>query len=193
MWKNSITLMGLLLTVLVLYFVGCYRSCSAPKQIARQLTTDSVKYWRDLYGQEHATALAIQGEKELINALYPQQVDSLKKQLGIKDRQIMQMQRIGIRLRDSFVVQLIPAEAMPGDTIIHEHRPSIFSYQDDYADIAGYIKQDTAIVRYEISAPVDVAVYKKRKWFLGRKRVYISATSKNPKVKLVGLSLIQVR
>ena len=68
-----------------------------------------------------------------------------------------------------------------------------FKYADRYTVLRGFVTKDSVIVNYKTEVPLDLVVYWKRKWFLGRKKYFAEAASENKNVKITGLESIQVK
>lgn len=74
---------------------------------------------------------------------------------------------------------------------------STFNYQDEYRYLIGQIHKDSTTgivvsISDTTTIPLDIVIYWKQKWFLGKKRYNAEAISKNKSVKITGLETIKI-
>ncbi len=73
---------------------------------------------------------------------------------------------------------------------------STFGYTTEFENIQGSIHKDSSgyklLLRDTVIVPLNIVVYWKRKWFLGKKSYSVEAESPNKGVKILGLESIQV-
>jgi hypothetical protein len=199
MLKANARILGILTVVLLVWVIGVWKSCNDGQDVKQvnslqQIGGDSVRYWRDLYGQEHATTRVQQGELEVLKVLHRGAIDSVCRQLKIKERQLMDMQRVLAKASGRVVtdVRLVPIDTDGGDTTIVGYE-RFFEYRDSWMSLDGYVNDDSAVVDYTVVVPIEVSTYWKRRWWLGKKRIFINGTSKNPNVSIVGLEGLRVK
>lgn len=158
-------------------------------------TEDSSRYYKDLYGSEHAQNLQIIGNRKDLELFYNKRIDSLCKRIGIKQKQLKDMARVMAQVHGHFTAPLIPAAIhdtipFPGDPAPWEG--SRFEWQDSFLTVNGYVNDTEVRAFYSMEMPVSITTYWKRRWFLGKKRYYIDGFSPNNNVHLTGLSGVKI-
>lgn len=183
----SVIIVALICTGLVL------KSCrDKPLKQVQQIAThqsDSTRYYRDLWGAEHANRLLVEGDRKVIQALYQSRIDSVCRRLGLREKQIQDMASVIATDAGSFTAPVQPDTMTIHDTL---REGLAFKWNDDYLHMAGFVDSSSAYVSYDIEIPINLTTYWKRRWLLGRKRYYIDGYSNNPRVHLAGLSGIKI-
>lgn len=104
-------------------------------------------------------------------------IDSLNKQLGIKDKQLSSYTSVIAVIRDS----LMKATNI-GDTL--------YTFRDRYANITFNRPDETFSFRYD--ARIETAEYWKRKWFLAPKKNYIDIWMADKRATINGVQRLRV-
>lgn len=152
---------------------------------------DSSKFYKDLYGSEHAQRLIMEGSQKVMFALNKDKFDSVCKRLNLKERQLKDMANVVAQSNGSF------AAPITSDTItIHDSIPGLavgwigkrFTWSNRYMSEKGFIDSAKIIIQYSMTLPITITTYWKRKWFLGKKRYYIDGFSEDNHVNITGIS-----
>lgn len=116
---------------------------------------DSVKYYKDIYGKEHAKNEKLILDKEYLS----EELSQVSSELDIKKKQIQSITSI--------------TSTSKGNVIIHD---TATEYRDSFIYIAK--KGDT--IYFELKDTLQIVDYWKRTWFLGKKKYYVDVSSTNP-------------
>jgi len=150
---------------------------------------DSVQYYRDLYNQEHADKVLIQGNAKVIRIFYKHREDSICNVLRIRPAQLQSMQDVVSQVNGRFTA---PTQRV-GELTVQGLMPAYaFTYKDDFIDEEGIVDSLQTVVDYHLTIPVKITTYWKRKWFLGRKHYKIDGYSPNKNVHITGLTGIEI-
>ncbi len=175
-------------------------ACKAKKEVKQvervaEVAHDTDHYYRDLYGREHADKEIAQGDLRVIRALYGRRLDSVSRQLGVREKQISVLESALATAKGQFTTVLVR------DSTSGPWRNGYqFRYSDSFTVITGDVDSSLAHVScaYLVEVPIDLATYWRRKHKLlgvrfGRKVYRVDASSRNPSVHLSGLESIVVR
>jgi hypothetical protein len=139
---------------------------------------DSLQYYKDAQGREHASRLLLQADMGTIKMFYRKEVDSLVKSLGIKEKQLRSFAVVGTQNTGTIKAKI---DSVPGKNY------RTFSYTDQWMNMHGMIS-DSLSLKYQYRDSLILSNYWKRKWFLGKKRYFQDGYSLNPDVHFTGLS-----
>ena len=163
------------------------RTCQAEKN-ALQVSSfnakhanDSVKYWIDKSGIEHAQALEMEGKYDELANSYAGDMDAAAGRLQIKDRQIDGLQNAIANVKGGFSVK-----------VIHDTTAETFYYRDSSMQETATITDDTAHVSYDVTVPVHLTQYWHRTWLFGKKTHYVDGYSENPDVHITNLQSVRI-
>lgn len=180
--------MALAIIAAVVAFAIIFKKCNnnaktvnTVRQIARIDTTE-VRRYKDLYGVEHARNELIIATNRDMQLMYGSQIDSLTKQLRIRARQLQSMAIIQYRDTGSIITNTVVVH----DTLTGKYVYS-FNYSDSTVSVWGEVDSASAHVQYQVYAQLNIATFWKRRWFLGRKKYYIDATSPNENIHITNL------
>lgn len=151
-----------------------------------QIRDDSVSYWKDQYGREHASKLMAEGKLEVIAAVYGPMMDSVLSSLKIQGKQLEQLTVMGVSSSNRVALKV--------DTVYVDSAAQYrFAYKDRWIDLAGRIG-DQSYLEYTTFDSLIITGYNKRRGFLGlgRKETYVDAYSINPHSKVKSMQGIQI-
>lgn len=196
---NNIKLIAVLSLLSLLFVAFEYNGCKKKKKLkevknAIQLSTDSSKYWKDQYGQEHIQKQQLIASKETLDFLYKGYIDSVSTLLKIKNKQISELVKINIEYSGKGSTQIKHDTIRTTDSFYVQQS---FNWRDEYFNIDGILFNDTISLKYTGEIPINYTSFWKRKHKLlgikyGRKIYYIDVYSTNKSVKLSGLQHIKV-
>lgn len=193
-------------TILLIFCLVCLfavKSCKNKKKLIQSENIavhqfDSVKYFNDLYNNEHANVEQLSASKDVITAFFSKKIDSISKELNIKKKQIKGITNSSLVVSD----RVITKTNYIHDTTIAEQElinwsGYYFTWADTFATINGYVDSFNTQVVYSINVPLTYTKYWKRKHkFLGirfgRKIYFMDAFSENKQVHIKNLKDIQI-
>ena len=155
---------------------------------------DSVQYYRDQFDQEHAQKALILGDEAAIKIFYKKKEDSLCTVLHLRNAQLKDMTDVVSQVNGSFTT----GTQTVGEQDIISGKPAgwkgyMFQYKDDYMQETGFVDSVTTEVHYQLTIPVSITTFWKRKWFLGKKHYFIDGFSTNKNVHITGLSGVSIK
>lgn len=169
------------------------------RRVSRVVQVDSVRYWRDLYGREHATRMVAEGDRRTLELFYAGKLDSARKELGLNKRQLKGHTEIETQAQGGGsvpVTTVVVHDTVNGVVYMDTVRRVIYVDsvgQDTLAVVTASIGADSADVTYKVWVTLKKRDYWRRKWFMGRKRWYTDVSSTNPRVKVKGLESLRIR
>lgn len=152
----------------------------------REIRDDSINYWKDVAGREHAQKIMAVAEMNVIKEVYGPFMDSVLHALGNINGQLNQVTVMGVASTGRVQLRV--------DTIYIDSTQAMnFNYKDRWIDITGTIGRESYL-QYSTFDSLIVSSFTKRRGFLGlgRKDTYIDAYSLNPHSKISGLQGIQI-
>lgn len=166
--KFKITLILLIIIIILSGIKSCsdYNTLQETINDSRDLingTGDSLKRYKDLYGNEHVRVEKLVVEKSLLQ----HDLIEISKELKIKQRNIEGYKKITSKTEAEIIVK----------------RDSF--YADNYIIVKS--KSDT--LNISLTDSLTIVDYYKRKWFLGKKHYYIDISNTNKYVtieKIIG-------
>lgn len=171
------------------WLYGKWRNAEKERKSLVELNSKSfkeVEYYHNKLGNEIAKNQTLQLETKTIKELVKEgQLPILKEFDGLKRnyRNLETLLQASIEMGSQLSLQI--------------QNDSTFDYQDEYRHLIGRITRDSsgyvAHVTDTTIVPIDIVVYWKRKWFLGKKTYAAEAVSKNKSAKITGLETIQIR
>lgn len=166
-----------------------WRLAVAEKSSVIQLqgkTAKSVEYYQNKLKQEVAKNETLQLESKTLRQLQKEgQLETLQQFNGLK-RSLRNLENI-------ITTKTTVSNSAAIPITIDSAGNSKFSYDDTFWGVDGMIRNDTIFVTDTTLVPLDIVVYWKKKWFLGRKHYKAEATSENKKARITGLESIKVR
>jgi hypothetical protein len=153
----------------------------------REIRDDSISYWRDKFGREHAQKEMAQAGLSVIQSVYGPIIDSVLTALNIQGKQLQQLTLVG--LQNSNTVSL-KVDTVFLDSSQHYN----FSYQDRWIDLDGRIGKDSYL-NYSTFDSLVITGYIKKYGFLGlgRRETMVDVYSINPHSKISGLQGISIQ
>lgn len=151
-----------------------------------QIKDDSIDYWRDRYGTEHAQKLMANAELAVLHTAYGPLLDTVLKTLKINKNQLEQLTAIGLGSSGSVRLRV--------DTVFVDSSANYrFSYSDRWIDLKGNIGQSSTL-DYTTFDSLIITGYHKRSGFLGlgKKKTYIDAYSLNSHSRISGMQGVQI-
>ena len=195
---KTIALIVALILVAYLLNFSCNKisEVSEIKRMSKEQIKDSVTYWKDKYGKEHAKIILNEVSLSTAKVFYEEKISRLTKELGVKDKQIKAALFVGKKTSGSVSGKIdtvyIPVDSSgsevndsnvtkPIDTI-----PVVYAqYRDKWVWIKTRVKNGYFNTQYEILDSITIAEYTKKKWFLGKETTYIDISSSNPNTKIL--------
>jgi hypothetical protein len=153
-------------------------------------SSDSVRYWRDRTGQEHASKKLAQADYEQLIDLYRHDIDSVSARLSIRPKQITGIGEASTNDSGRFISVLTPVYIHDTVEKSAPRKAYVFSHSDRWLTIRGEIDTDVSI-NYLVRDSITITTYWKRKWFGGKKEYYIDGYSANPNCSVYGLTGIK--
>lgn len=139
----------------------------------------------DIQGMQHLIMSdkenVIQSTKEL-NDTSKKQVDSLTKQLGIKEKQLREWKQYAVTVRDSFLMA-----KMESDT---SYRAS--SKWANFEFVLPKDKTKSSYLNYSYNAEINYAEYWKKKTFISPKKQYIDFWINDPNATVNGVKRVRI-
>lgn len=185
----------IVIVLLLTSLSGCYwlygqwRAAEKEKKSLVELNGKSFKevsYYKNKLGDEIAKNETIQLESKTVKELVKEgQLPILKEFEGLKKNyhNLETLLQASIRMNSQLSLQV--------------QNDSSFKYQDEFRHLIGRITHDstgyTAHITDTTEVPIDIVIYWKRKWFLGKKSYQAEAISKNRSAKITGLETVQIR
>lgn len=171
------------------WLYGQWRAAEKERKSLVELNGKSFKevsYYKNAFGNQVAKNETLQLESKTVKELVKEgQLPILKEFDGLKRnyRNLESLMQASLRVSSQLSLQV--------------QSDSSFSYQDEYRHLIGRITKDStgyiAHVTDTSTVPIDIVIYWKRKWFLGKKTYAAEAVSKNKSAKIIGLETIQIR
>jgi len=149
-----------------------------------EIRQDSVKHWMDKQGREHGQVRLAEADIASLRAVYRGEMDSVMAALKIQQKQIQALTVLGVTTAGRIRPEV-------EDFKIADRTYKKFHYGDPYLELDG-ILTDTPFISYKIFDSLIVTTYSKRKWFLGRKEIFLDAYSRNPAAHISGLIGLKV-
>lgn len=171
------------------WLYGKWREAVHEKKSLIELNSKSfkeVEYYHNKLGSEIAKNETLQLETKTVKELVKEgQLPILKEFDGLKRnyRNLENLLQASLRVTSQLSLDV--------------KNDSSFNYQDEYRHLIGRITHDSTGYIVHVTdtsvVPIDIVIYWKRKWFLGKKTYKAEAVSKNKSAKIVGLETIQIR
>lgn len=189
---------------LVLIEFFAIKSCNNNKksiQITKYASiaiSDSGKRYKDLWESEHLEKLQVIADKNTLEILFKNRIDSILKRNGIKKRQLVDFVKIETQSEGSLYSVLKP------DTVnIFQHYDSIVkvsTFSDDLINAKIYINpiNDSVKLIYYISLSLEYSSYWKRPYKLlfirfGKKKLYVNVFSNNDNVYIKDVQSVKLQ
>lgn len=172
--------------ILLLLLAGAVKSCISPAAVISPIQivkSDSVQYWKDVAGREHARAQVSEGNYATLRAYNDKLIDSVIATLKIQGKQLEGITAIGTQTRAVIVPKV--------DTVLVHDQPALhFSYNDRWIDIDGVLPAGAPQITYITRDSLIFTHYRKRTGFLGLGRTvtYLDGYSINPNSKVTGVT-----
>lgn len=183
---------------MVFFSITKVRSCNHNREvlndIKENIVVDTAKHWYDKDSIEHATNKEIIINRDAANILYKRKLDSISRLLGIKNRQIKDLQETVISIKGHIVapIDTISFQGVQENGVVIETKALTFEYADSFIKVNGVI-DTVAHLDYSIEdIPIIYTGYFKRKWFLGKKHCYVDAYSESKNVHIKKLTKISI-
>lgn len=188
--------------MLVMGWQGCHahKKLRGVRQVIKE-SVDSVQYWRDMWGREHASRMVVEGDRRTLEIFYKGKLDSARQELGLNKRQLKELTEIAAHVQGGGQGVVTPELVVIHDTVngvVYVDTGRAFVYvdsmgSDTLAVITGEVGARVANVKYGVWVSLQKKEYWKRRWLLGRKRYYNDVTSRNPRVRVTGLEGIRIK
>jgi hypothetical protein len=194
-WKNkNIFLLAACVLLAVLSFEQTEKLIEAQKRNLEKLDylkvqAQEIERYRNENNELVSRVSAFHASQETLKELYEAgRFEWLKSLEGIRKdlKNLQSATRIESVVRDSVSVVF-------RDTIIQNVPAKSFKYFDEYAKISGYATSENLHISYQIETPLRVAIYWKRKWFLGKKEYKAEAVSPNPNFIINQIEAVSVK
>ena len=173
------------------------------KQVASDVVTGAVApakpvfHWVDIDGKDHATQEEAAISSAAARMLHRDQMDSIARMHNIKPRDIISYRDIYINdtglvnaLIDSLNRLKGKGIVVAGKTVDTVERS--FEYADNYIWMRGLVGKKIVQVSYDLDDTLNLVTYSKKKWFLGRKRLYFDASLQNPNAYIRGMQGVKI-
>lgn len=195
---------AVLIVIIILLLKQCQKERNERKDMEKvgRLKDQSIKYWKDENGKEHATVEEIKASKKVIEYYFQEKMDSISKILKIKEKQIQDFNEIKfiasgsgkgkVITRDSIVYVRDPNDYgvyVPKDTITSQIHPN-----DGYLAFNAYMKKNgTYDYDYTYKDELTRVTHYEKFGFLNlKKRSIIDFSFKNPKSHISGITQFRV-
>ncbi|WP_437918598.1 hypothetical protein [Sphingobacterium sp. LRF_L2] len=179
------------LVLTLIYFFLSPKSEDRPEVIPKEsreyvdLKVKEVSKSIDEKGFDHAVMEALQNEVRSLRQLNSNsrnEVDSVKKLLKLKDKQLISYTSINTTIRDTVLIPILV-----GDTS--------YRYTDKYASIEHVLSKDSSkpgYFNFSYNADVNYAEYWKKKNFLSKKKHYIDFWISDPRATINGIKRVKI-
>lgn len=187
--KNGVLAVGIFVVLFLLRLNTCNHQGKTPPLTG----VDSAKYWKDKYGNEHATLTQMSLDKEDLQ----KRVDSIANVLKIKPKQVISYAK-GKVIVDTVLVPDV-VEVPVHDTITNT---DYIAYDLNYSDstfihIKGRIPSNPQKLEIGVTANIVMTDYWKRKKVLGlrigKKEHYTDIGTDNPYIKLTNAESFKLK
>lgn len=152
---------------------------------------DSIRYHKSATGREIASKLAAQVTVRQLSEVYQYHLADIRKEMEIKDKNIRALIKVTSEARGSgttIVRDTVFRDA--GGNEITEHS---FTLSDGYLSLAGRFRaKENLFYEYSYRDEAYFVTHTKRHGIFGQKKLFVSASFKNPNNKITGLTNIQV-
>lgn len=182
--------MALLVLLAVIAVKSCLTEPLAYNTLTREKITeirdDSITYWKDQYGREHAQKQIAEAGLDEVKSVYGPVIDSVMKALKIQGKQLEQLTIAGMTTSNRVPLQV---DTVYKDSATQYH----FSYRDPWIDLNGRIGKDSYL-DYTTYDSLITTGYTKRRGFLGlgAKETFVDVYSINPHSKVTSLQGIRI-
>lgn len=202
-WK-----IGLIIILALLLLKTCNEKANLKNQVTairkinnfeKQSLENTVKYWKDQAGEEHATVEKTLGDLLVNNEYY----DSLSSLLRIKPKnlQAVAVTRTVTKINAPLTIKTIFRDTCfdkNGETIIYNTK-SAFSWSDPWTNVSGTLNQNTydkdSIHIQSIDTLTAIDYWQRSRILglrIGKIRGYIDYTNANPHNKITGAKKFEI-
>jgi len=187
--RNGVWAVGVFVVFVLLWFTTCNHKGTPPQVTG----VDSAKYWKDKYGNEHATLLQTNLDKEDLQ----KRVDSISNVLKIKPKQVIAYVK-GKATIDTLLVPNV-VKVTVHDTVTNT---DYIAYDLDYTDstfihIKGRVPSTPQKLEVGVNANIVMTDYWKRKRVLGlkigKKEHVTDISTDNPYIKLTNAESFKLK
>jgi hypothetical protein len=191
--------------LLLLFFISCgigsyyFNELQNAKQTHKEVlfsldsTKQETRFYKNQYSKQVAFNQNVETSLEALKDLqkvhkleFLKQFEGLKKNL----KNLESATQIEANIEGT-------AKAILKDTIIkefhHIDKLQHFRYVDNEAFIKGIVVKDSVFLDYRMNMNLDVVVLWERRWFLGKKKYKVQATSRSEKVDILKLHSFTVK
>jgi len=175
------------------YRIGVNKHVSDLNQVLAE-KSDTITYYKDRNNHEVARRIAAETSAKLIARWYPERVDSIKKEYGIRLKNLQSFYKVNstsqgsadVALTDTTIV--IEKPGIPNDT----SHVKVFNYYDQWITLSGTVFGDHIKPVWETRESIDLVLHRKRKGLLGPKELLVDARSSNPHSHITNLESINI-
>ena len=185
--------------VIVLCLRGCSPAAPAGKEVqtVERLQNVPINHWIDVNGLDHATKEEASVSSQAAIAGMKGQLEYQAKLLKIKPQQLkgysqtafVDTGRISAYF-DSINLGKPKYITLPGGNVDTVER--YFEYLDRWAWMEGAVGKKLVQIDYQIQDTLTHREYVKRKWLLGKERLYMDASLSNPNAYITGMTGIRI-
>lgn len=187
---NAVPWLIIVIAILIAIAFFAVRGCKTQKEKTAEISdivsikADTVAHWQDEQSRDHGTTRLSEADIVTLKQYYPALVDSLRRMLRIKDKQLQAVHAVSV---------ITAGEVRPiHDTVrIGDSSYNRWSYAGRFLRFEG-IATDPPVVRYETFDSLIVTTYWKRKNIFSRKEVFVDAVSLNPNARISGMTSLRV-
>ncbi|WP_343302838.1 DUF6549 family protein [Chitinophaga niabensis] len=179
----------IIVALLVVIGILATRSCHRKEKVITSIETiqdirdDSVRFWQDLAGREHAEKQVAEGSISALKIYYKSEIDSLKRIFRMKENALQSFVSAQTETKGSVVLKV---DTVYGDT----SKTYQFHYDDRWISLQGEIAKEP-FIRYSVRDSITFVTYSKKKG-LFTKETYVDGFSQNPNTRITGLTGIRV-
>jgi hypothetical protein len=181
-------ILSILFAATVIVAVFAIRGCvTAHKAIDQAMAngahqSDTVaQHWYDRWKTEHSEKVAIQGTLQAVELTNMAQLDEATKRVQIQRRQIEGLQKVVATVKGRFTT-----------TVIRDTDRVYIAYQDSTISAMATLTGDSVNVDYDVTVPIYLTQYWRRKWLFGRKTHYVDGYSSNPNAHITNLQSVRI-
>lgn len=152
---------------------------------------DSLRYRRNREGQLIAEKLVAEGTTKEIASAYPKLAKELKDEFDVKIKDLKAYVKNEIAVQGKGNSQITNYY---GDSTNKATRRRDLLFHDGYLRFSAtiYDSIDAADSFYSYQDTITTIIHGRRKWFMGREKLFASSSLKNPNAKVIGTTNILV-
>jgi hypothetical protein len=153
---HKVIIAGIMISIAILFINGYFDGKNKLKELKSGIKNegDTTTHWHDLYNTEHATNVSLHEDLQTAKVLHEKELSEAATRLGLKDRQIQNLNKFVATLQGSFTATI--------DTKRRGDTTASTVHIDPFSTFSTFTIGDRETVNYKIRVPIHLTQYWKR-------------------------------